>query len=252
MDRWFPVARSAEVLPRHIAQTQLLGQEIALWRADTGTINAWENRCPHRGVRLSVGDNTGTELRCQYHAWRFASGSGQCTFIPAHPTQKPASGIHARVYAAIERYQFVWVNLAPHAVDSHSDEPDLHVTETERDATLRSIFVNAPAAAVRSVLLRGYQVDAATESSVVAADAFTLTANTDAELGEAPAMVFLLQPVTETQTIIHGLLQPAPAPVERLGTLHHHNIQMSALRDEAERLYATAEIPKRLGQRAAC
>jgi nitrite reductase/ring-hydroxylating ferredoxin subunit len=252
MDRWFPVARSAELVPRHIAQTQLLGQEIALWRADTGAINAWENRCPHRGVRLSIGDNAGNELRCQYHAWRFASGSGQCTFIPAHPTQRPASGIRAGVYAAIERYQFVWVNLDPHTVEPHIDEPDLHLTETERDATLRSIFVNAPTAAVRSVLLQGYQVDATTEASVVAADAFTLTANTDAELGEAPAIVFLLQPVTETQTIIHGLLQPAPPPVERLATLFHHNTQMSALRNAAEKLYAAVEIPAPLGQRAPC
>lgn len=248
MDRWFPVARSAEVLPRRITQVQLLGQEIALWRADDGAINAWENRCPHRGVRLSIGANTGTELRCQYHAWRFASGSGQCTFIPAHPTQKPAGAIRAGVYAAIERYRFVWVNLDPHTV-----EPKLQVTETEHDATLRSIFVNAPTAAVRSVLSRGYRVDATVEAPVVMlADTFTLTANS--ESGDAPAVMFLLQPATDTQTLIHGLLQSAPSPVERLATLHHHNTQMSALRDEAERLHAAAAIaaPAHLGQRASC
>lgn len=252
MDRWFPVARSAEVLPRRIAQVQLLGQEIALWRADDGAINAWENRCPHRGVRLSIGDNTGTELRCQYHAWRFASGSGQCTYIPAHPTQKPAGAIRAGVYAAIERYRFVWVNLDP-----HTDAPDLQLTETDHDATLRSIFVNAPIAAVRNALSRGYRVDATSEASVVAADAFTLTANTDAKLRDtpgAPAIVFLLQPVTDTQTLIHGLLQPAPHAAERLAMLRHHNTQMSALRDEAERLHAAASIPApaHLGQRASC
>ena len=88
-NRWFPVARSEEVVARHVVQTQLLGQEAALWRDDSGLANAWENRCPHRGVRLSIGINTGSELQCRYHGWRYASGGGQCTFIPAHPDQKP-------------------------------------------------------------------------------------------------------------------------------------------------------------------
>jgi nitrite reductase/ring-hydroxylating ferredoxin subunit len=232
VDRWFPVARSAEVVPRYVAQTQLLGQEIALWRADSGVVNAWENRCPHRGVRLSIGNNTGTELRCRYHGWRFAGGSGQCTFIPAHPTQKPAGTLRARVYAAIERYHLVWVNLDP-----QSDAHELQLTETAQDATLRSIFINAPIATVRNTLSRGYQIDATTEASVTVADAFTLTASAEASLGDAPAVVFFLQPVTETQTLLHGLLQAAPPPAERLATLRHHNTQMSALRDQAERLY---------------
>jgi phenylpropionate dioxygenase-like ring-hydroxylating dioxygenase large terminal subunit len=83
MNRWFAVARGAELALRHVMHTQLLGQEIALWRDDAGALNAFENRCPHRGVRLSIGTNTGMELRCQYHGWRFASGGGRCAFIPA-------------------------------------------------------------------------------------------------------------------------------------------------------------------------
>ena len=247
MDRWFPVARSAEVVPRHVAQAQLLGQEIALWRADTGVINAWENRCPHRGVRLSIGSNTGTEVRCRYHAWRFASGSGQCIFIPAHPTQKPAGTIRARTYSAIERYHLVWVNLDP-----HTDLPELPLTETAQDATLRSIFINAPIPTVRDTLSRGYRIGATAEAPVTVADAFTLTANTAASRDVTPAVVFFLQPVTETQTILHGLLHAAPPPVGRLETLRHHNTQMSALRNEAERLHAVSGVPARSPQRAPC
>ena len=108
---WFPVARVEEVVPRHVVQAQILGQEVAIWRDDEGKVNAWENRCPHRGVRLSIGINDGKELRCQYHGWRYASGSGQCTYIPAHPGQKPANVIKAKPYGVTERYGFVWVNL---------------------------------------------------------------------------------------------------------------------------------------------
>ena len=249
MARWFPVARSAELAARHVAQAQLLGREIALWRSDSGAVNAWENRCPHRGVRLSIGYNMGNELRCQYHGWRFAAGSGQCTLIPAHPTQKPASGIRVGVYAAVERHHLVWVNLdaqigAPDGAGAAVPRPILTaasefelggVTEGPQDMTLRSIFVNAPADVVSSALLQGYRVDAATTAPVAVAvvDAYTLTASTQAA-GNAPAITFLLQPVSDQQTVIHGLLQSEALATERLAVLRYHNAELSRLRDEVE------------------
>ena len=63
----------------------LLGRELAVWRADDGNVNVWENRCLHRGVRLSIGINDGAELKCQYHGWRYANRTAGCTYIPAHP-----------------------------------------------------------------------------------------------------------------------------------------------------------------------
>lgn len=231
MDRWFPVARSEDVVLRHVAQTQLLGQEIALWRDDAGAVNAWENRCPHRGVRLSIGDNTGTELRCQYHGWRFAGGTGQCTFIPAHPSQRPASTMHAVVHAAAECYGYVWVNVDPHGA---AVQPLMPAPTT----TLRSIFVEAPAAALAGALQRGYSIDAATAARVVVDDPFTLTAATGGER----AVTFLLQPVTASQTVLHGLLHGKLDAAHRLGLLRHHNTQMTRLRDAVERDRAAVRL----------
>jgi nitrite reductase/ring-hydroxylating ferredoxin subunit len=238
VDRWFPVARSEDVVPRHVAQTQLLGQEIALWRDDGGSVNAWENRCPHRGVRLSIGDNTGTELRCQYHGWRFAGGSGQCTFIPAHPSQRPASTMHAVVHAAVERYGYVWVN-----VDPHTDAPDppmprpTGVPESASTTTLRSIFVEAPAAALAEALQRGYWIDAGTETPVLVNDPFMLTATSGAK-----AVTFLLQPVAASQTVLHGLLHADVDAAHRLALLRHHNAHMTRLRDAVERNRAAVPL----------
>ncbi|HEY0341451.1 MAG TPA: Rieske (2Fe-2S) protein [Steroidobacteraceae bacterium] len=211
MARWFPVARGAELEPRHIAQAQLLGREIALWRSDAGAVNAWENRCPHRGVRLSIGYNTGSEVRCQYHGWRFAAGSGQCTLIPAHPTQKPASSIRVGVYAAVERYHLVWVSLDAQA--GVADEPTASelglngVPEGREDMTLRGVFVNASAEVVSGALLKRYRADEAT---------------------------FVLQPVSDGQTVIHGLLPPDAFAADRLSVLRHHNTRLSQIRDELE------------------
>ena len=214
MARWFPVGRGAEVVSRHIAQTQLLGEEIAVWRDDDGGLNAWQNRCPHRGVRLSIGTNTGTELRCQYHGWRFASGSGQCSVIPAHPTQKPASSVRVKTYAVLERYHLVWINAAA----GFATVPSLPIEEPSQDTTLRSVFTNAPLARVCQGLEQEY--------AAVALDEFTL---------RTAGLVFSLQPVTDSQTIIHGVAQPGTFGADRLTALRHHNSKLGALRDVLER-----------------
>jgi nitrite reductase/ring-hydroxylating ferredoxin subunit len=241
--RWFPVTRSEEVIGRHVLQTQLLGQEIAVWRDDAGAVNAWENRCPHRGVRLSIGFNTGTELRCQYHGWRYATGSGQCTFIPAHPGQRPASTIRTNVFGAIEQYGFVWVHLGqPTPVPA----PTLPTHTARHATTLRSIFVEASAATVAGALLLGYRfsVDPAglhsstgaasiSDATMVAHDPFMLTATADAHEREA-VVTFLLQPVTKSQTVMHGLLHAEGSGIDRLTVLRHQCSQMTALRDVVE------------------
>lgn len=109
---WHPVAASADLPVGHVYQTRLKGRSLAIWRSADGEVNIWEDRCPHRGVRFSIGSAVGNELRCQYHAWRFASGSGACTLIPAHPEQKPAAAIRATTFAAAEQGGLVWTDLS--------------------------------------------------------------------------------------------------------------------------------------------
>lgn len=88
--RWHPIAASYDLPFRHVFHAQLLGREFAVWRADDGYVNIWENRCLHRGVRLSIGINDGRELKCQYHGWRYSNRTAGCTYIPAHPADAPA------------------------------------------------------------------------------------------------------------------------------------------------------------------
>jgi nitrite reductase/ring-hydroxylating ferredoxin subunit len=222
MNRWFAVSACGEVPHNAVAQTQLLGQELVLWRTASGTLNAWENRCPHRGVRLSLGSCMGEELRCQYHAWRFAAGSGQCTHIPSHPAQKPASTIHPTVFPVFEDGAFAWVNLTRDAPlpASAAEGPGL---------SLRSIFTVAAVATVRRLLLQGYA-----EHAVNLVDEFTLNGAS----GAPPAIRFMLQPVTAGQTIVHARLRGAIDAAQRLAVLRTHNARMTAVRDRAEALAA--------------
>jgi len=218
--RWFAVARCEEVIDLQVVQSQLLGQELVLWRDATGAVNAWENRCPHRGVRLSLGFNSGTELRCQYHGWRFAAGGGHCTHIPAHPTQKPAAAIRATVYGSAECAGFVWTALAP-----TSSAPALTGLPI-RGTTLRSMYVEASVAAVRDALAGAYS-SASSGASAVAPDDFTLQINP----GTDARVTFLLQPMTAMQTLIHGIVHAEYPAAQRLALRHEHNARLVVLRD---------------------
>jgi hypothetical protein len=124
---------------------------------------------------------------------------------------------------------------------------------------LRSIFVEAPPSVVAEALLRGYRFsadptdppcsigeDPIGDASIVAHDEFILTATAGLNARNA-AVTFLLQPMTESQTVIHGIAHAMGPAVEarreavaemltkRLALLRHHNSQMAALRDAVER-----------------
>ncbi len=142
---WHPIAASDDVPPGHVYQTRLDDLPLAVWRAGDGRVNVWEDRCPHRGVRFSIGTALGDELRCQYHAWRFASGSGACTFIPAHPERRPAAAIRATAFPAAERDGLIWTRSGG---DGEGEPP----AADSAGPVLRAMPVNRPAAAVAAAI----------------------------------------------------------------------------------------------------
>ena len=229
--RWFPVCRGEEAAPRHIVHTALLGQELAVWRADDGTANAWENRCPHRGVRLSVGTNLGDRLKCRYHGWTYASGTGQCLERPAHPGEAPPSLVRARRFPCVEEHGYVWVRLAGEGEDDPGpgQGPDFGEHSAPPGLTLRSIHVRAPAAAVADALAR-HAGDAPDGSPAETVDSYTVR-GAHAEAGE---IRYALQPMADAETVIHAALADAPAASERIAVLRRENARLCAVRDAIE------------------
>ena len=113
---WHPVADASKISADSITPATLLGQDLALFRALDGTVQAWEDRCPHRGTRFTIGRIAQGKVVCGYHGWQFET-DGKCTFIPALPEHKPAASVCARTYAAREAYGMVWVCLGTPAAD---------------------------------------------------------------------------------------------------------------------------------------
>ncbi|HTO29342.1 MAG TPA: Rieske 2Fe-2S domain-containing protein [Devosia sp.] len=223
---WYPIASSDDLPFRHVYQGQLLGRELAVWRADDGNVNVWENRCLHRGVRLSIGVNEGGELKCQYHGWRYANRSAGCTYIPAHPADAPARRIQNRTYPVREAYGLVW--------SSANDEQPFRPfagAEGHDWFTLRPVPVNAA------------------PEDVLAALAGLAPDDQPADLLPGLAVrfggtYFFVQPVDAGRAVIRGLL--AEAPAEPVPTLRHYNETLTKLRDRLERAARKKPAPEPL------
>lgn len=124
---WYPVAWGSHITSRPRAVT-LCGEKLALIR-DRGQVYALHDRCPHRGVPLSLGRQQfpGT-LSCAYHGWTYDLPTGR---LVAAITDGPASPICGKVtvatYPVAERLGLVWVYLPiageePHPVGDQLPE----------------------------------------------------------------------------------------------------------------------------------
>ena len=102
IDHYHPVLKSEELRKKPVL-VRVAGLEIVVFRTAGGALGALEERCPHRGMRLSLGAVEGEELVCRYHGWRYRNdGSGR---IPATPAARPC----AQRYDVVERLGAIWV-----------------------------------------------------------------------------------------------------------------------------------------------
>lgn len=109
--QWLPVIPSSD-LPLSINVTLgfLEGEEVALWRSSNGAAQAWVNKCPHRGLRFTLGRVLDDRLSCAYHGWEYQAGDGRCVSIPAHPQMAAPRNVCATTFHVAETNGMVWVS----------------------------------------------------------------------------------------------------------------------------------------------
>jgi phenylpropionate dioxygenase-like ring-hydroxylating dioxygenase large terminal subunit len=109
---WTPVALSAEVKGKPRGVT-LAGERVVLFRSAQG-VHALLDRCPHRGVALSLGKVTRDGcLECPFHGWQF-EGSGACAHVPMNEVSpEKREHLHATALPTRERGGLIWVFTDP-------------------------------------------------------------------------------------------------------------------------------------------
>jgi 5,5'-dehydrodivanillate O-demethylase len=113
---WFPIARTPEVDLEPVLAVALLGENLALFKSDSGELGLVSQRCPHRGASLAYGIPEEDGLRCAYHGWKFAR-SGHCLEQPPEPDNSTFSErIRIPAYPVQELGGLIWAYLGPEPV----------------------------------------------------------------------------------------------------------------------------------------
>ncbi|UTD28267.1 Rieske (2Fe-2S) protein [Bradyrhizobium sp. WD16] len=187
---WYPVGLSGGLAPGTLAGTRLFGRELVIWRDASGACHAWEDRCPHRGMRLSFGFVRNDHIACLYHGWQF-DGGARCRYIPAHPDLEVPGSICVATYAAVERLGIIWAYS-----EVNVDEPGVAPPDEWTPVTpVRSLSVDVSPAGVLEML-----------SETPAKR--TGTAWTRACGGDT--VILALQPVASNETVLHLVVAGAP------------------------------------------
>ena len=188
--QWTALALSRDVEPGTAVPVMLHGRELVVWRSVGGRVQVWDDRCPHRGMRLSFGFVRGETLACLYHGWRFGTDAG-CTSIPAHPELEPPKTICASAWPCLEAGGLVFTAAA--------DAPPPCLPAATMP--VRSLTVHAPATVIRAALARA--------GDEVAPGLFSLTPT-----GQ-PAIA-AVQPVDADRTALHVLVEGTADIAERI------------------------------------
>lgn len=109
LNDWHVVAHTKELQPNTVLCKRLLGEDVVLWRYDD-KIHAWQDFCPHRGARLSLGQVEGESLICPYHGFAYNT-DGKCVRIPSSGDRSIPSRACIKTYRVQERYDLIWVCL---------------------------------------------------------------------------------------------------------------------------------------------
>ena len=108
---WTAVGLSRDLEPGAAIGVVVEGREWALWRGRSGRAHLWEDRCPHAGMKVSLGFVRGDKLGCLFHGWQFDE-SGQCTRIPTAPDLTPPDTLRLRGLPVVESGGMIWACFA--------------------------------------------------------------------------------------------------------------------------------------------
>ncbi len=106
---WQVVGNVPDLEKDPVQPVRLLGEDLVLFRDQSGTLGLVGNRCAHRGISLAYGIPQENGLRCAYHGWTY-NAQGQVVDMPFEPACLP---LKITSYPVEELGGLVWAYLGP-------------------------------------------------------------------------------------------------------------------------------------------
>jgi vanillate O-demethylase monooxygenase subunit len=119
---WYVAASEQEIQQKPLGRT-ILGEPVVIFRTEDGKVAAFEDRCAHRRLPLSMGKVIGDVLQCHYHGLRF-DRTGKCVRVPGQDIIP--SGARVKTFPVVERYKWIWIWMGDPALADPDKITDFH------------------------------------------------------------------------------------------------------------------------------
>jgi phenylpropionate dioxygenase-like ring-hydroxylating dioxygenase large terminal subunit len=108
-NQWYAILESNEIKRGRIVGLTRMGEKMVAWRNTKGELSVMADKCPHRGVALSIGKLIGDCLQCPFHGFRYDI-TGICKLVPAiGKNAEPPKALRVHGYPVREEHGFVYI-----------------------------------------------------------------------------------------------------------------------------------------------
>ncbi|MEV8634102.1 Rieske 2Fe-2S domain-containing protein [Streptosporangium sp. NPDC051023] len=143
-DRWYALCPAGRIKRGELVRIDRAGEELLIWRDAAGTVHVQEDRCPHRGARLSQGVHMGDRIACNYHGLQI-DDEGVVVSVPGVPGCALEGKRALRTFPAREHAGavFAWFGADENAEPAPFQPPE-QLADPEWDNFLSYVEWDAP------------------------------------------------------------------------------------------------------------
>ena len=126
---WFIVGFASDLAAGEVKRVHYFGEEMVLFRTESGDVNVLDAYCQHLGANMGVGGTVeGENIVCPWHGWRWR-GDGTNALIP-YSKIGCKNNVRVRTYHSTEWYGFMLVWHERHGRAPYWQPPVLPELET--------------------------------------------------------------------------------------------------------------------------
>lgn len=112
-NQWYVILDSREIKKNRIIGFRRFGENLVAWRDCNGQIAVFRDRCPHRGIKLSLGKVKEGHIQCPFHGFEY-DPAGKCKLIPANGKAATVPDhIRTTAYPVTEANGFIYAWYTP-------------------------------------------------------------------------------------------------------------------------------------------
>ncbi len=108
-NQWYAILESNEIKKGKIVGVTRMAEKLVAWRDSRGNLTIMADKCPHRGVALSIGEIKSDCIMCPFHGFEYNT-SGACTLVPANgKNAQPPKALQIQTYPTREAHGLVYI-----------------------------------------------------------------------------------------------------------------------------------------------